>query len=296
MRINALPQRTPILVVEGKSDVQMLQRYVSGSVKFVPARGKDVILGSLEYLTSAERDVCTFVIDCDGEVDFEWRGAAEIVISQFRDLDVDTAMLGDGTKRAVLDYLGPRYDNPASTHRAADQVIRFAALVSARAGVVLDAARTKQDLPTKIRDQASGSKRRVRLADIPNSNKWIANFAAPDLVEVAHNLASVLGWSSLDVAYVLSVIGRGGLKLCRLHQMPSCGDCIVRRFCSGHDLHAFISDILSNMLGHPVRDSEVARAIRVGTTMTPGEWHVLQRLAVRGTSIGVEYVDRSLLN
>lgn len=293
MRIRALPPQTPILVVEGKSDIQMLQRYVHGAVRMVPAQNKDIILGCLELLSSDEREACTFVIDCDGEVKSEWRRADYVVISQFRDLDVDTALLGGGLYRTVLDYIGTMHGSPAAARDAAEEIILLAQETTANFGVVLDAARSVPDLNVKVRESDTGRRRPVRLADIPDSTDWVMHRSAPTLDEVLMQLGVLLGWSDVDSGRVRAIIHKGGMKECRQHKMEGCRICILRRFCAGHFLHAFLAEIIEIIVNTQVRDVDIARAIRVGATLSTSEWHVLRRLSDRGRRIGIEYVDHA---
>lgn len=288
-RISALPQGTPLLVVEGKSDRQMLQRYINNTVRVVPANSKSIILGSMHHLSEAELDACTFLIDCDGEVDSDWRGRRGVIISQYRDLDADTAFLSDGMNRAVLDYICVDHEHVSEAEHFAANVILLAKSISTAVGVVLDAA-ASAGYRTRVRDD-DGNRRRVRLGDLDSSASWIAAMTPPTLEDVASELSQTLAWTSEEAINVVRRISEGGKKRCRYHRRSGCAECMVRRFCNGHYLHSFLAEILTEVTQRTIAVSDVARAIRVGASLHHTDWHVIRRLYLRGAEVGLEYVQ-----
>ncbi|PUB31952.1 hypothetical protein C8K30_101472 [Promicromonospora sp. AC04] len=273
----------------------MIVRYIDPSVRVVPAHGKDIILGSLDHLNARELASCTFVVDCDGEVESKWRTREDIVISQHRDLDIDTAVLGGGLRHAVLDYVGPMFESRRESEVFTARLIDFAMGLSGTFGVAADAARSIPDLPLRL-SVTDGHRRKIELSDLTSSSRWVSDLSIPSVATIIDELADALSWNKDNITKVHQIAALGESKMCRMHHKTGCDKCMIRRYSGGHTFHSFLASILTLVVGTSISEQEIARSIRVGSSFASEEWDVLKRLHLRGIHIGLKYVDFGTLN
>lgn len=285
LRLNALPADSAVLVLEGKSDKQSLISFVHPTVHVVPARGKDVVLQSRAHLTGPELARVAFVVDCDGRTDAMWLTDGTTIVTSMRDLDADIA-LGLGTFDSyILDFVASKHDTPGDALAEATRLRDFVEVITARIGVVLDAAR-HLGLRVRIVDPLTSQKRRVRLSDLAELAGWVGGRHSPSYIELATAAANVVGWDPAEVLQIIEHATDGGQKSCRAHGSSECPPCLVRRFSNGHDIADVTRHIVEELSGLSIPADEVARSLR--TSRTRGaNWEVLRRLDLRQQLIGI---------
>lgn len=289
-RLQALPDNVPILAVEGVSDRQAICRVAHPAVRVFPARGKEMVLRSREHLSADERLRCTFLIDCDGQVDASWLSDGDVVVSANRDLEADLVIELHAMQSVARDFLAPLFiggeELAVEVSRLQDYVLEVTAVL----GVVLDTARA-QGRRTKLYDITEGRKRRVRPLDVPEVQLWLQTHHLPSLLEVAAALGSVLGWDESAVAEIASTATQGGAKLCARHHAQECRPCLARRFSNGHDIVDVAAIVLSDQAGYVVSSAEIARSLRIALGgVSSATWLVTDRLRRRGELIGLPLV------
>jgi hypothetical protein len=285
-RLDNLPSSVAIAIVEGGSDKQSLVPFMHPTARIVAAHGKEMVLGAKAFFTPDELMRLAMIVDCDGQSNPEWFDDDLVIVSSARDIDADFVIYLGAFESVLVDFVAKRCDSSGETTVEVEYWRAFTCALSSRFGVVLDTAR-RLGKPVKISDSQTRLRRRVRLIDMPEVDRWIAQRYVPSMQEVVRAMAATVGWGRETQDLVLSQSLDGGGKLCRLHDKPNCDGCMPRRFSNGHDLVDLVSRIATFEGGFEVSPAEIARAFRMSRhTANLNEWSVYRRLKARETTIG----------
>lgn len=276
LRIRDRPDSDTFLIVEGKTDRAALSGLVAPSVTLVPASNKEKNLGSRAILNASELERCTFLVDCDGELESELHSAAEVVVSDWRDLDADMALHLEALPAVIRDHLSEKFQNGEELSARAAKLSKFIVELTTLSGTFTDAARSLK-LPVRYLE------RRVRISDTPGFADWAAVLRFPKSQdEVLAQLSEVVGWSRSDQDSILGETARKSEKLCRRHGWSNCGRCLPRTYVNGHDLIGVLQRTLDVEVGRSSTERELTRQIRLSVDRERlDHWGILKKMAAR---------------
>ena len=274
MRRSGSPGST-FVIVEGGSDVKLIQPFLSDGLHYIAARGKEMVLTAYETLVSEGVDDCLFIVDCDGVIEAQWLGRTGLVVSSNRDVDADLLFELNSFERLSLEFFAELAGTPQECMEQGRVIMQRARDITGRFGVVLDAARGLGAI-TKVTNVVTGGRQRLRLTDLLMLDGWLDG-PLPDMAEIIGGCASALSWTDSQRARIAKAVELGSRKHCRLHSTPACEACMPRRYQRPR------SDRCSRPIHHPrvgfdVSPAEVARAVRLGSTsQDAGHWPVVSR-------------------
>lgn len=282
LRLRNLSEHVPILIVEGKTDRAALSGLIRSDVVIIPASNKEKTLGARDHLQEVELHRCTFLVDCDGDLEAAWRSSDNVIISDWRDLDADMAIKLGALTSILRDHLAEKHDTGDSLEQQVEQVFRFVTLLTAFCGTVTDAAKSF-GAPTRV-EEARKRRRRLRADDLNCFASRVSNLRVPKLSEeLIPAAAERLGWDLEVQRKMVEICSQNASKQCRLHSEPSCLECLPRTYVNGHDLVSVLRETLKAMLGNELNDKELSRQVRLAIdTEKLSEWRVLRRIAERG--------------
>lgn len=249
------------------------------------ASNKEKVLGARTLLTDAESLRCTFMVDCDGDLEMDWQDRPDVVVTDFRDIDADAALALGGLRRVIADHLAPRHDTGESLIEETDKAVAFAVTVTTLCGVVTDAARA-ESLPIRVLAEDSNGRhrrRRLRADDLAEFPHWASALTAPAIVDsVVTAVSSKLGWTEDQLETVRGALAVRETKRCRQHGAGDCRACMPRRFANGHDLAAVLSALLRLHFQIAIEERLILREVRLAVDdASLSNWRVARRLADR---------------
>lgn len=276
MMIASAPEDEAIVVVEGASDVRALRPLVEAGVRIHALGGKSLIVGAHRDLEPSISERILFLVDCDNEDNDDLKGRHNLVITTYRDLECDLLFHLDGAKRAALECFGLDLNHESVFERLREELQLCTDLVC-MFNATKDGARALQ-LPLRVRDQITGTKRRFGLADLPQLGQWAIGTHSLGIEEIATQLGQVLEWEGGCVAQVVTGAIECWDLACQRHSIEGCLTCKRMRLCNGHDLEAALVARFIHQ-GSDISLSEMERLVRVGADVgLLDSWPVVRRI------------------
>lgn len=287
LRRRSLPIDNVLLIVEGSTDGRSLLPFLNEKVHLVPSTGKDYLLGAYEALKQDPPINCLYLVDCDGQIDSRWLGQPDLIVSEYRDIEVDLLRVLRSFEVVGPEYLWNGQGSVGTARDLAAELCDFALDMAAVFGVIIDSAR-EAGLKIRIRDPHTGNLRRIRLGDLASFDSWIGSGKVPSQEVMIEAISQFVGWSHTEKVEILESAQVGGRKHCRLHSLTCCRDCVARRFSNGHDTVAVLAALISEKGGvERLPLAAVTHALRIGGRIDRvHSWDVARRATLWAESNG----------
>lgn len=284
-RYSALAPTEVLVAVEGATDKRALMPIFRPEVKFVPAGGRDMLLGAYSELASEGLDRCLFIADCDNSFPPSLKGLQNLVITEHRDIESDALFCLRGFDRIAIEYLASPTLELEEVELQRDEILLTAVSFSSLLATVKDEAR-QRGMVVRWPDPVTGRRTRLSFEHLPTVGTWINSQQLPTPTDLAIEVGRALGWSPSDAHAVGRASESSWSAVCAPHATAECGDCRLHRHSNGHDLVSALAIDLSGRLTTSVTPADLDRDIRMATDRTlTHTWHVGRRIRAWESSL-----------
>ncbi|MFE5836683.1 hypothetical protein [Arthrobacter sp. NPDC056493] len=235
MVLQTLPPDHAVIVAESHADTSALSGILADAVHLQKGMGKANCVGAWNYLTEDEKRRALFLVDCDGEDNSHLLGDKGLIVSEHRDLESDLFLRLRGFEELLVRKLAEQDGSLSSFRASARNCHAFVLELATIVGMIRDLA-NRRTLPTRIRDEQNGKRRKFGVRDLKNLNSYCRTLEAASFDVVLVEFQMLMGWSEEQTTWIRRDSKNNASKSCRRHDLADCTYCKGRRFANGHEL------------------------------------------------------------